>query len=82
MYLVERHIIDFGHSLHGEVDKLCFLSKNLYNKANYIVRREFIGTSKEREKGLVDHANWIRSKKANSICSLLYSTFLKNFKLK
>ena len=60
MYLVERHIIDFGHSLHGEVDRLCFLSKNLYNKANYIVRQEFIGTSKEKEKGLVDHANWIR----------------------
>lgn len=39
---------------------LCFKSKNLYNKANYIVRQEFIQTSKEKENGLRERVNWIR----------------------
>ena len=60
MYSVEKHIINEKHSLYGDIDNLCFLSKNLYNKANYIVRQEFIKTSKEKEEGLVNHATWIR----------------------
>ena len=36
-----------------------FYLKNLYNKANYIVRQEFIKTSKQKEEGLIEHANWI-----------------------
>jgi len=59
MQLVERHNINSNHSYYKELDKLCFLSKNLYNKANYIVRQEFIESSKEKELGLVDQANYL-----------------------
>lgn len=38
----------------------CHLAKNLYNEANYIVRQEFIKTSKEKELGLREKAKWIR----------------------
>jgi putative transposase len=60
MRLVERHIIKKSHSLFREIDGLCFLSKNLYNKANYIIRQEFISTSKQKENGEREKANWIR----------------------
>ena len=60
MRLVEKHIIKKEHSLFKDVDALCFLSKNLYNKANYIIRQEFINTSKEKEQGKVINAKWVR----------------------
>ena len=60
MNLVEKHIIKKSNPMFSEINNLCFLSKNLYNKANYIIRQEFIGTSKETEAGLREHANWIR----------------------
>lgn len=41
----ERHNIKKGHKLYNECDRVCFLSKNLYNYSNYIVRQEFIRTS-------------------------------------
>lgn len=60
MQLVERHIIKSNNIYFKEMDSLCFLSKNLYNKANYIIRQEFISTSKEKELGQRENANWIR----------------------
>ena len=42
MRLVERHIIQPTHRFYAEIDLLCFLSKNLYNYGNYLVRRSFI----------------------------------------
>ena len=42
MKLVERHIIKNNHRFYAEIDRLCFLSKNLYNYANYLVRQSFI----------------------------------------
>lgn len=60
MQLAEQHIIKKNHFLFEEIDMTCFLSKNLYNKANYIIRQEFINTSKEKEAGLREKANWIR----------------------
>jgi putative transposase len=60
MHLVEQHIINYNNSLFKELDNLCFLSKNLYNKSNYIVRQEFIKTFKEKEEGKIEHVNWIR----------------------
>ena len=42
MNLVEKHIIDKNHKLFKEIDSLSFLSKNLYNYANYVIRQEFI----------------------------------------
>ncbi len=40
--LIEKHIISNHHSHYQFLDKLCFLSKNLFNAVNYIVRQEFI----------------------------------------
>lgn len=42
MNLVEQHIIKKKHRLYDELDSLSFLSKNLYNAANYIIRQGFI----------------------------------------
>lgn len=63
MQLAERHIINDNHSFYKELDSISFLSKNLYNKANYIIRQEFISTSKEKHQGKKDKANWIRYNK-------------------
>ncbi|NEP80849.1 MAG: IS200/IS605 family element transposase accessory protein TnpB [Okeania sp. SIO3B3] len=42
MRLVERHIIQKNHRFYPEIDRLCFLSKNLYNYSNYLVRQSWI----------------------------------------
>lgn len=42
MQRVERHIVIGNKNL----DKLCFLSKNLYNYANYLIRQEFTQNNK------------------------------------
>ena len=41
MQLTERHFIKPTHPLHDECDRLCFASKNIFNRANYIVRTEY-----------------------------------------
>jgi len=41
MQLVERHLIKKNHIYYREIDKLCYLAKNLYNSANYIYRQNF-----------------------------------------
>ena len=40
MYLIERHVIKNNK----ELDELCFKSKNLYNKALYLVRQHYFET--------------------------------------
>lgn len=42
MRLVEKHIIKASHQDWKKIDKLCFLSKNLYNYANYLLRQSLI----------------------------------------
>ncbi|MDJ0533039.1 MAG: transposase [Xenococcaceae cyanobacterium MO_207.B15] len=42
MRQVERHIVQQNNPFWQEIDRLCFLSKNLYNYANYIIRQAFI----------------------------------------
>ena len=59
MKLVEMHIIKRSHTHFVECDSLCFASKNLYNKANYIIRQEFINTSKEKKAGIRTHAIYL-----------------------
>ena len=44
MHLVEKYIIDKNHSLFKEAETLCFLSNNLFNYANYIIRKEIFKT--------------------------------------
>lgn len=46
MQLVERHIISKNHFNYKQIDELCFISKNLYNQANYIIRQEFVNNKK------------------------------------
>ncbi len=41
MMLVKRHLIKSGHRYYSECDNLSFLTKNLYNAANYIYRQNF-----------------------------------------
>jgi putative transposase len=48
MRLVERHIIQPRHRFFCEIDRLCWLSKNLYNYANYQLRQSFIFEKKYR----------------------------------
>ncbi len=42
MQLVEQHVIDKRDPRWKACDAACFLSKNLYNAANYILRQEYI----------------------------------------
>ena len=42
MRQVERHIVKENSPIWKQIDELCFLSKNLYNYANYLVRQSFI----------------------------------------
>jgi len=60
MQLTERHIIKENHSFFEEIDNIAFLSKNLYNRANYIIRQEFINTSRQKKSGKIETAKWIR----------------------
>ena len=66
------------HHLHLNLvqDNVCFLSKNLYNYANYIIRQEFIQTSKDKEAGHRTHANWIHYNEIDKI--LLLPNFSKH----
>lgn len=43
---VEKHIIKENHVIYKQLDNYSFLSKNLYNYANYHIRQIFILTSK------------------------------------
>ncbi|MEG4458883.1 transposase [Microcoleus sp. N9_A1] len=42
MQLTERHIIKSTEHRFAQIDELAFLSKNLYNAANYVIRQSFI----------------------------------------
>lgn len=44
MILAERHIYKPTHKYYAELDKLCFLSKNLYNATLYDIRQHFFDT--------------------------------------
>lgn len=64
---VEKHRIKKNHKFFHIIDDLCWKSKNMYNYGNYIIRQEFIKTSKEKEEGLREYANWIRYNKLFSM---------------
>lgn len=44
MYLTEKHIIKKTHPFYNECDRLCFLSKNIYNQGLYNVRQHYFST--------------------------------------
>lgn len=54
MYLVEQHIISVNDKRYKDLDRICFLSKNLYNAALYTIKQEFLCTGK-----------WIRAGELN-----------------
>jgi len=60
MRRVERHIILRSDPNWNIIDKLCFIAKNLYNRANYLVRQLFINSSKKVEEGKRSKAIWTR----------------------
>lgn len=60
---VEKHLIKKSNPLWELIDEYSWKSKNLYNYANYIIRQEFINTSKENGKG-----NWIRYNELDKLC--------------
>lgn len=76
MQLVERHIIDSNHSYFNELDVIGFLSKNLYNRANWFIRQCFIITSQLKEEQKTEHAIWIRY---NDIQKMLQKTKDENY---
>ena len=46
MQLVEQHIIKKSNHLYKELDKMCLLSKNLYNQSLYRVRQYYFENKK------------------------------------
>lgn len=56
----EFHKITKEHPLYTFLIDYCIKSNNLYNHGNYIVRQEFIRTTKLKEQGKLPNANWIR----------------------
>ena len=42
----ERHILNSSNPAFALLDSFCFLSKNLYNHANFLIRQEFIQNGK------------------------------------
>lgn len=65
---VEQHRIKKNNKFFSIIDELCWKSKNMYNYGNYIIRQEFIQTSKEKEEGLRENANWIKYNELFNLC--------------
>lgn len=55
MQLTERIQIRKGTSEYAELDRMCFLSKNLYNAALYAVRQHFFQTGKYKSNFTIGH---------------------------
>lgn len=51
---VEKHIIKPSNEYYKMLDNFCFLAKNLYNHANFIMRNEFILNNKVISSGDMD----------------------------
>jgi len=46
LYLIEKHIIKKNNKFYTEIDKLSFLSKNLYNMSLYNIRQHYFNEKK------------------------------------
>ena len=64
----EQHRIKKSSQFYPIIDELCWKSKNLYNYANYIIRQEFIETSKQKEEGKIEKAHWIKYNELFQLC--------------
>jgi putative transposase len=47
MQLVQQHIIKSSNVYFSELDKLSFLSKNLYNRALYLIKQHYFDALKD-----------------------------------
>ena len=52
IYLTESHVIDQTHPLFKDIDRMAYLSKNLYNHVLYVFRRIDNINKHRKEKGL------------------------------
>lgn len=41
MQLVEKHIVNIGTPLYKECDRICFASKNIYNRSMYLIKQDW-----------------------------------------
>ena len=60
MQLTEKHIITPKHQFYSEIDNITFLSKNLYNKANWYIRQILFQTEILRDDGFIPNSIWFR----------------------
>lgn len=47
MQLVERHMVNKNNQFYKELDSVSFMSKNLYNKVNYLIRQDYFQKLKD-----------------------------------
>lgn len=66
MQLVERHIINKNNKEFKQIDRLSYLSKNLYNCALYTIKKEFISSGK-----------WIRY---NQLDKIIKENYIKDYR--
>lgn len=64
----EQFRIKKSSSFYPVIDELCLKAKNLYNYGNYVIRDEFITTTKQKEQGLMENAHWIRYNELYHLC--------------
>ena len=67
MIFVEQHIIKKSNKYFNICNELCIKSKNLYNYANYIIRQEFINTTKKKKEGLTEKVNYLNYYEINKL---------------
>lgn len=85
MYLVEQHIISVNDKRYKDLDRICFLSKNLYNAALYEIKQEFLRTGKwiryaSLDRKLRDEDNFDYRAISASSSQLILMTLDKNLK--
>lgn len=91
---VEKHKIKPSNKYYAMLDNFCFLSKNLYNHANYILRQEFINGHKavpyrdldkilKSDEGYPDYRAMPTAQSAQQVLRLLdqnWKSFFKSIK--
>ena len=88
---VEKHILNQNNEYYSLIDDFCLKAKNLYNHANYIIRKEFCSSKKwiryldldsmlKKDKDYPDYANMPTAQSAQQILRLLDKNWISFFK--
>lgn len=68
----DKEMANNNHNTYGnyfkQIDDLSLKCRNLYNTANFIVRKEFFKTSKEKEQGLCKNVHIINCNELDKMC--------------